>query len=123
MSRAPGSSELAEAELIEHFRRARRDPDLAVLEGFHALKQALRFGAEIVQFASDTQEFDISLAATELPRQAGGEFCHTKTMARDCTVVGIDGHGAKINSRQFPSFRPDRVSPQNTPKPLIEVRA
>lgn len=51
MSRAPGSSELAEAELIEHFRRARRDPDLAVLEGFHALKQALRFGAEIVQFA------------------------------------------------------------------------
>ncbi len=29
------------------FRAARRDPELAVLEGFHALKHALRFGAEI----------------------------------------------------------------------------
>src|ERR1700759_5046461 len=29
------------------FRPARRDPALAVLEGFHALKHALRFGAEV----------------------------------------------------------------------------
>ena len=33
--------------LIEHFRQARRDKHHAVLEGFHALKHALRFGAEI----------------------------------------------------------------------------
>jgi TrmH family RNA methyltransferase len=35
-------------ELIARFRRARRDPELAVLEGFHALKHALRFGAEVL---------------------------------------------------------------------------
>ncbi|MDQ3936821.1 MAG: hypothetical protein M3340_19560, partial [Actinomycetota bacterium] len=29
------------------FRAARRDPELAVLEGFHALKHAVRFGAEV----------------------------------------------------------------------------
>ena len=33
----------------ERFHRARRDPELAVLEGFHALKHALRFDAEILE--------------------------------------------------------------------------
>ncbi len=35
--------------LIPRFRRARRDSELVVLEGFHALKHALRFGAELVE--------------------------------------------------------------------------
>jgi TrmH family RNA methyltransferase len=33
--------------LIERFCRARTDPSLVVLEGFHALKHAVRFGAQI----------------------------------------------------------------------------
>jgi TrmH family RNA methyltransferase len=33
----------------ERFQRARRDPELAVLEGFHALKHALRFGAVVLE--------------------------------------------------------------------------
>lgn len=37
---------------VERFRAARRDPALAVLEGFHALKHAVRFGAEIVEVAT-----------------------------------------------------------------------
>jgi TrmH family RNA methyltransferase len=36
----------------ERFHSARRDPELAVLEGFHALKHALRFGAEILEAAA-----------------------------------------------------------------------
>jgi TrmH family RNA methyltransferase len=35
--------------LIPRFRRARRDPALAVLEGFHALKHALRFDAALLE--------------------------------------------------------------------------
>jgi TrmH family RNA methyltransferase len=35
--------------LIPRFRRARRDPELAVLEGFHALKHALRFDAQLLE--------------------------------------------------------------------------
>jgi len=35
--------------LIPRFRRARRDPTLAVLEGFHALKHALRFDAVLLE--------------------------------------------------------------------------
>jgi RNA methyltransferase, TrmH family len=38
-----------EGSLIPRFGRARRDPALAVLEGFHALKHALRFGASVVE--------------------------------------------------------------------------
>jgi tRNA G18 (ribose-2'-O)-methylase SpoU len=33
--------------LIHHFLQARRDPTLVVMEGLHALKHALRFGAEV----------------------------------------------------------------------------
>ena len=34
--------------LVARFRAARHDPTLVVLEGFHALKHALRFGAAVV---------------------------------------------------------------------------
>lgn len=34
---------------IDRFRRARRNRDLAVIEGFHALKHALRFQAEVLE--------------------------------------------------------------------------
>ena len=36
----------------ERFRRARNDPGLAVLEGLHALKHALRFGADVIEAAT-----------------------------------------------------------------------
>jgi RNA methyltransferase, TrmH family len=36
------------SNLAERFRAARSDPDLAVLEGFHAVKHAIRFGAELL---------------------------------------------------------------------------
>ena len=35
--------------LVERFRSARSDPTLAVLEGFHPLKHAIRFGAELIE--------------------------------------------------------------------------
>jgi RNA methyltransferase, TrmH family len=50
-------SDVDEQALIRRFRTARRDSDLAVLEGFHALKHALRFGAEVREaVASDSQQ-------------------------------------------------------------------
>lgn len=42
----------APAALISRYRGARRDPTLAVLEGFHALKHALRFGADVTEAVS-----------------------------------------------------------------------
>jgi TrmH family RNA methyltransferase len=45
-------------------RQARRDPDLVLIEGFHALKHALRFGAEILHAAiTDPHEVQTLAAA------------------------------------------------------------
>jgi TrmH family RNA methyltransferase len=57
--------------VVQRFRAARRDPDLALLEGFHALKHALRFGADVIEaVASEPAELD-RLAADLAPDLAG----------------------------------------------------
>ncbi len=52
---------------VERFRAARRDDTLAVLEGFHALKHALRFGAELLEVVSADPARIRALAATLAP--------------------------------------------------------
>ena len=59
--------QLSPAALRRVFREARRDPELAVLEGLHALKHALRFGAEIVCVAITAPERLNALAQTLAP--------------------------------------------------------
>ena len=57
--------------MIDRVRAARRAPDLAVLEGFHALKHALRFGAAVeAVVATDPDELE-RLAAELAPDLAG----------------------------------------------------
>jgi TrmH family RNA methyltransferase len=56
-----------EGSLIARFGRARRDRSLAVLEGFHPLKHALRFGADVLLVVSrDSDELE-RLAAQLAP--------------------------------------------------------
>jgi len=50
--------------LIDRFRSARSDPFLAVLEGFHPLKHALRFGADLIE-AVTINLADLSQLAAE----------------------------------------------------------
>ena len=40
---------MSDQERIDRFRAARSDQTLAVLEGFHPLKHAIRFGAELLE--------------------------------------------------------------------------
>jgi RNA methyltransferase, TrmH family len=50
---------MQDGSLIPRYGRARRDRSLAVLEGFHPLKHALRFGANVIEVAcSDPAELD-----------------------------------------------------------------
>jgi TrmH family RNA methyltransferase len=70
-----GNARRREALMIERFRHARRDPQLAVLEGFHALKHAVRFGADILEVVAVQPDELAELArrlapelATTLPR-------------------------------------------------------
>lgn len=57
--------------LVQRYRAARRDRQLALLEGFHALKHALRFGADVIDVvATDPEELD-RLAEELAPDLAG----------------------------------------------------
>ncbi|MGC2375002.1 MAG: TrmH family RNA methyltransferase [Solirubrobacteraceae bacterium] len=62
MSAAPPS--LDTPAIVRRFHEARRDGDLVVLQGFHALKHALRFGAHVEMVAS--------VDRGELERLSGG---------------------------------------------------
>jgi RNA methyltransferase, TrmH family len=55
------------------FRKARRDPELTVVEGFHALKHALRFGAELLEAVAIDPE-RLEEMARELAPDLEGEL-------------------------------------------------
>jgi RNA methyltransferase, TrmH family len=57
----------ARRRVRERFAAARRDGTLAVLEGFHALKHALRFGAEVLTAVSRDVPAALALAAELAP--------------------------------------------------------
>lgn len=57
--------------LIDRFRRARTDPTLAVLEGFHPLKHALRFGATVVETVTQDPDRLAYLAHSLAPDLVG----------------------------------------------------
>jgi TrmH family RNA methyltransferase len=59
-----------EGSLIARFGRARRDPQLAVLEGLHPLKHALRFGADVEEVVCLDVERLGALAEQLAPDQA-----------------------------------------------------
>ena len=46
---------------------ARHDPEMAVLEGFHAIKHAIRFGAEILSLVTPDLPALLDLAADLAP--------------------------------------------------------
>ncbi len=60
-------------DLSQRFRGARRDPELTVLEGFHALKHALRFGAEL-EIAVSEDPVGLEQLAAELAPDLADEL-------------------------------------------------
>lgn len=76
-------SDAEEQALIRRYRTARRDPNLAVLEGFHALKHALRFGAVVREaVASDPHQLE-QLAAELAPDLADSLAGRTTPVAAE----------------------------------------
>ena len=69
--------------LVRRYRSARRDRSLAVLEGFHALKHALRFGAQVEEaVATDVEELE-RLAAELAPDLAEALPARVATVDRE----------------------------------------
>ena len=82
------------------FRTARRDPQLTVVEGFHALKHALRFGAELEEGVATDPEAVEALARELAPDLVGtlaprlepvdaGELAELVPMVPHTEVVAI----------------------------------
>lgn len=63
---------------MERILEARRSPDLAVLEGFHALKHALRFDAEILEVVAGDPAY-LEQLATALAPDLQGRFTDLAT--------------------------------------------
>jgi TrmH family RNA methyltransferase len=75
-------------ELVRQYRAARRDRELAVLEGFHALKHALRFGADVREAVASDPDALVDLAADLAPDLAGS-FAERVTRVEDETIARL----------------------------------
>jgi RNA methyltransferase, TrmH family len=91
---------MRDGSLIPRFGRARRDPALAVLEGLHALKHALRFGANVLEVLTrDKRELerlveqlavDISDSVRALAREIDAEiFDRLAPLAPSTGVIAL----------------------------------
>src|SRR5262249_49571314 len=89
-----------DGSLIPRYGRARRDPALAVLEGFHPLKHALRFGANVLEaVCADRGELErlSALLAPDLSARFGAlarevdpaVFARLAPLAPSTAVMGL----------------------------------
>jgi RNA methyltransferase, TrmH family len=106
------------------FRTARRDPQLTVVEGFHALKHALRFGAQLEEAVAVDPEAVEALARELAPDLAGtlaprlepvdpGELAELVPMVPHTGVVAIA-------RRPPPDVAATLAAPQPAPIVLLE---
>jgi TrmH family RNA methyltransferase len=114
----------AEHERAVRFRTARRDPDLTVVEGFHALKHALRFGAEVVEAVAvepDSLEEMAGDLAPDLAGQIAGrvETVDKETLADLVPLVPHTGVAA-IARRPRVDLEAALADPAPAPAVLLE---
>lgn len=115
-----------EAQLIEVFRRARRDEGLAVLEGFHAVKHAVRFGAELARVvARDDADLDALTArlapdvVLDAERVDGDAFARLVPVPPRTGVVAL----ARRPAQAVPAVRSSPAVLLEDPRDLSNVGA
>ena len=107
--------------MTDRVRAARRDRGLAVLEGFHALKHALRFGAEVeAVFATDPDELE-RLAGELAPDLAGRfrELAVTVTADELRQLGPSPPHTGVVAIARRPHVDVDAVLADPRPSPLV----
>jgi TrmH family RNA methyltransferase len=115
--------ETAERRLIDRFRQARGDDGWAVLEGFHAVKHALRFGGEVeAVLTSEPAELD-ELAAALAP-DVGERLRELATTVAEETYreLGPYAHHTRVAAiARRPAFDPGQVmARRDAPAVLLE---
>jgi len=109
--------------LVARFRDARSDDALAILEGFHALKHALRFGAEIeAVLSSDADGLDE--LARDLAPDVGQRLGELTTPIADETYRQLGGyaHHTRVAAlARRPAFDAERaLARRDVPAVLLE---
>ncbi|MFW5833054.1 MAG: rRNA methyltransferase, partial [Pseudomonadota bacterium] len=111
------------SDLVARFRPARHDPSRVVLEGLHAVKHALRFGASIEIVVSPDPAAVLALAADLAPDVVAGlgaclEACPADVFAALAPVAPATG---VIALAHRPAFDPDALfAPSARPVVLLE---
>src|SRR3954447_6177382 len=102
------------------FRTARRDPALTVVEGFHALKHALRFGAELAE-AVAVDPAALEEMAAELAPDLRGELAGRVERVDRATLADlvplVPHTGVAAIARRPPGGRPPPRARGWTPPP------
>jgi RNA methyltransferase, TrmH family len=110
-----------EHERAVRFRTARRDPEQTVIEGFHALKHALRFGAEVVEaVAVDPQALE-EMAAEFAPDLAGrfGGLVETVDKATLADLVPLVPHTGVVAIARRPRVDLAAALADPAPSPAV----
>jgi TrmH family RNA methyltransferase len=110
-----------EHERAVRFRTARRDPELTVVEGFHALKHALRFGAELVEAVATDPPALEAMAADLAPDLAGriagqAELVDKETLA---DLVPLLPHTGVAAIARRPRVDPEAALADPAPDPAV----
>jgi RNA methyltransferase, TrmH family len=114
-------SDADEQALIRRFRGARRDSGLAVLEGFHAFKHALRFGAEIEE-AVASEPGRLRELADELAPDLGAALVERTVPVGAGTVAELVPQAPRtgvVAIARRPRVELDAVLADPRPEPLV----
>jgi TrmH family RNA methyltransferase len=112
-------------DLKRVFRDARRDPELAVLEGLHALKHALRFGAQVLHIAVVAPARVGALADTLAPdvRERILADAHTVPTAVFATLAPLAPSTGVIAIARRPPIDADALLAEARPAPVVLLEA
>ncbi|MBW3661151.1 MAG: hypothetical protein KY397_05905, partial [Gemmatimonadetes bacterium] len=109
------------ADPVERWRRARDDPSRAVLEGFHPVKHALRFGAEILEAVSPDPAALLELARSLAPDLAEELAERVEPVEREVferLAPRPPETGVAAIARR-PDVEPERILDDPSPAPAI----
>jgi len=108
-------------DLIRRYRTARRDRSLAVVEGFHALKHALRFGAEVLEAVSAAPEELQRLVESLAPDLAGELVERTSPVPPEVLdeLVPLVPRTGVVAIARRPQVDADAVLADRRPAPLV----
>jgi TrmH family RNA methyltransferase len=114
----------ADQALIRRYRTARRDRGLAVLEGFHALKHALRFGAEVIE-AVASEPLELERLAEDLAPDLAGSLAERTSAVGQETLAELVPQAPRtgvvaIARRPPPDPAAALANPRQAPMVLLE---